>query len=271
MRPRMPDSRAPVAPRRNCVRYRTSKHLRRRRPWLFARSPSMSTCVDAHVALGTVLFLRDWDWPAAERSLRRALALDPAHTEGLVQYGALDGSAWKAGRRPPVQAAGARAQPTVALAAGADCDLVHWHQRKHNETLVWAERALALDPTHLLAMSLLSFVHSRRGDLVNLLEENLRGAPPPGMPDEALTTVRQIVAEMRSVQTTEGISGVTRYMADAVNDPRVEFDGMLKLASRRAILFGDASRLDDAFDYLDQAIAGAGSGTRLSIHRATVG
>ena len=31
----------------------------------------------------------DWDWPAAERSLRRALALDPAHTEGLVQYGAL--------------------------------------------------------------------------------------------------------------------------------------------------------------------------------------
>ena len=48
-----------------------------------------SACVDAHVALGTVLFLHDWDWPAAERSLRRALALDSAHTEGLVQYGAL--------------------------------------------------------------------------------------------------------------------------------------------------------------------------------------
>ena len=74
------------------------------------------------------------------------------------------------------------------------------------------------------------------------------------MPGEALTTVRQIVAEMRSVQATDGIRGVTRYMADVVNDPRVEFDGMLKLASRRAILCGDASRLDDAFDYLDQAI-----------------
>lgn len=29
---------------------------------------------------------------------------------------------------------------------------------------------------------------------------------------------------------------------------------MLKLASRRAILSGDAGRLDAAFDYLDQAI-----------------
>jgi hypothetical protein len=30
---------------------------------------------------------------------------------------------------------------------------------------------------------------------------------------------------------------------------------MLKLASRRAILYGDAGRLDDAFECLDQAIA----------------
>jgi len=75
------------------------------------------------------------------------------------------------------------------------------------------------------------------------------------MSDEALTTVRQIVAEMRSVQASEGISGVTQYIADAVNDPPLAFDALLKLASRRAILFGDAGRLDDAFDYLDQAIA----------------
>ena len=43
-------------------------------------------------------------------------------------------------------------------------------------------------------------------------------------------------------------------MAD-VNDPRLEFDAMLELASRRAILYGDAGRLDDAFACLDQAIA----------------
>ena len=101
----------------------------------------------------------------------------------------------------------------------------------------------------------LSFVHWRRGDLLNFLEENLGDTPPPGVSDEALATLHQIVAEMRSVHASEGLSGVTRYMADAVNDPRLEFDPMLKLASRRAIFYGDAGRLDDAFDCLDQAIA----------------
>jgi DNA-binding winged helix-turn-helix (wHTH) protein len=213
-----------------------------------------SACVDAHVALGTVLFLTDWDWPAAERSLRRALALDPAHTEALVQYGALMEALGKLdeGLQFKQQALVRSPRSPWLLVQIATS---YWHQRKHDETLVWAHRALDLDPTHLLAISLLSFVHSRRGDLVSFLEENLSGAPPAGVSDEALTTVRQIVAEMRCVQGSEGIGGVTRYMADAVNDPRLEFDVMLKLASRRAILSGDAGRLDVAFDYLDQAIA----------------
>jgi hypothetical protein len=43
--------------------------------------------------------------------------------------------------------------------------------------------------------------------------------------------------------------------ADAVKDLRLEFDGFLKLASQRAIFYGDAGRLDEALDCLDQAIA----------------
>ena len=131
----------------------------------------------------------------------------------------------------------------------------YWHQRKDDETLVWAQRALDFDPTHLLANSLVSMVHWRRGDIVSVLEESLKRAPPPGMSDEALTHLHQIVAEMRSVQASAGQRGLNRYMADAVNDRRLEFDWMLKLASLRATLYGDAGRVDKAFDYLDQAIA----------------
>jgi len=48
-----------------------------------------SASADAQVALGTVLFLSEWDWTAAERSLRRALEINPDHTEALLQYGSL--------------------------------------------------------------------------------------------------------------------------------------------------------------------------------------
>ena len=213
-----------------------------------------SACVDAHVALGTVQFLRDWDWPAAERSLRRALTLDPDHTEGLVQYGALMESLGKLdeGLQFKQQALVRNPRSPWVLVQIATS---YWHQRNDDETLVWARRALELDSTHLLAISLLSFVHWRRGNLVSFLEESLKHAPPPSVSDESLTSLHQIVAEMRSVSASEGPDGLARYMANAVNDPRLAFDPMLKLASRRAVFFADAGRLDEAFDYLDQAIA----------------
>ena len=121
--PRMPDWRAPFAPKLNCARCRTSKRLQRRGRWPFARWASTAR-VSKRTSLGTVLFLHDWDWAAADRSLRRALALDPAHTEGLVQYGALMEALGKLDEGLQFQATGARPQPTVAMAAGADRDLV---------------------------------------------------------------------------------------------------------------------------------------------------
>jgi tetratricopeptide (TPR) repeat protein len=39
--------------------------------------------------LGSVLFLSEWDWAGAERSLRRALEVNPDYTEALLQYGSL--------------------------------------------------------------------------------------------------------------------------------------------------------------------------------------
>src|SRR5262249_60172589 len=48
-----------------------------------------SGSADAQVALGTVLFLSEWDWTAAERSLRRALEINPDQTEALLRYGSL--------------------------------------------------------------------------------------------------------------------------------------------------------------------------------------
>ena len=52
-----------------------------------------------------------------------------------------------------------------------------------------------------------------------------------------------------------GLAGVTRFMADQITNERLDFDHLLKMAFRRAVLFGAASRLDEAFDCLDQAIA----------------
>ncbi len=44
---------------------------------------------DARVALGAVMFLGEWTWIGAERSLQRALELEPTHTQARLLYGHL--------------------------------------------------------------------------------------------------------------------------------------------------------------------------------------
>ena len=109
-----------------------------------------SGSADAQVALGTVLFLGEWDWTGAERSLQRALDINPDHTEALLQYGALHEALGRLdeGLRLKQQALARDPRSPLVLVHIA---IAYWHQRKYDETLAWANRALDIDPTHQLA------------------------------------------------------------------------------------------------------------------------
>jgi len=60
---------------------------------------------------------------------------------------------------------------------------------------------------------------------------------------------------MQQVYATAGLSGVRRFMVDQITNPQLDFDVLLTMAFFRAVLYGAAGRLDEAFDCLDQAIA----------------
>jgi hypothetical protein len=48
---------------------------------------------------------------------------------------------------------------------------------------------------------------------------------------------------------------MTRFMADQITTERLDYDHVLKMAFRRAVLYGAASRMDEAFECLDQAMS----------------
>src|SRR5436190_2031784 len=123
-----------------------------------------SASADAQVALGTVLFLSDWDWTVAERSLQHALEINPDDTEALLQYGSLQEALGRLddGLRYKQQALahGPRSPGVLVQIA-----ISYWHQRKYDDTLVWARRALEVDPKHLLACQFINHVYWKIGDL----------------------------------------------------------------------------------------------------------
>jgi len=198
------------------------------------------TSADAQVALGTVLFFSEWDWAGAERSLRRALEMNPEHQQACVVYGRLLDAC---GRRDEGLAIKLR-----ALAADPRSPLVHvqialsyWNRREYVAAIEWAGRALAIDPKHLLAREFLVGAYLQKGDHDRAMAEALKHAESFGAPPEALQPLKDAYA-------TGGRVAVVRYSLDQSRRSNAP-------AFQLAVLSTEAGEPDAAFDYLERAIA----------------
>src|SRR5215831_18227992 len=213
-----------------------------------------SASADAQVALGTVLFLSEWDWTAAERSLHRALEINPDHTEALLQYGSLQEALGRLddGLRCKQQVLARDPRSPGVLVQIATS---YWHQRKYDDTLVWARRALEVDPKHVLACQFINKVYLKIGDINRFAAWSVSMAIEFGFSEERVAVMKQVTADAQHVYATAGLSGVNRFWVDQITNPQLDFDILLKMAFFRAVLYGGAGRLDEAFDCLDQAIA----------------
>jgi DNA-binding winged helix-turn-helix (wHTH) protein/Tfp pilus assembly protein PilF len=195
-------------------------------------------CADAQVALGTVLFLSDWNWTGAKRSLERALHLDPDHTEGWLLYGRLlealgDLEGGLAAKQKALERNPSSANVQLQIA------ISHWNQRNYDDVIEWANRALTLDPSHPLAREFVAAAFLKKGDFDRHMAESIAHARSHGVCDDMLD-------ELRRVSEKGGRTGVVKYALNQLGDraPAMQF----------ALMHGELGQLDDAFRYLDLAI-----------------
>jgi serine/threonine protein kinase len=121
-------------------------------------------CPDAHAALGEVMLLAEWDWIAAERSFQRALALDPNHAHAYLRYGDLMEALSDLERGFHLKLKGLECDSTSVLAhllIAVSC----WNQRRYDDMIVFANKALDRDPEHHFARELLMGAYWKLGDL----------------------------------------------------------------------------------------------------------
>jgi DNA-binding winged helix-turn-helix (wHTH) protein/tetratricopeptide (TPR) repeat protein len=197
-----------------------------------------ATNADAQVALGTVLFLSDWNWNGARRSLERALELNADHSDGWLLYGRL------------LEALGYLAEGLAAKRRVLERDsssatvhlqiaLSYWNQRRYDDMIAWATRCLALDPQHLLAREYLAGAYLKKGDLDRHMVESITHARAAGCPLDLLD-------DLRRSYDTRGRAGVVEFALRVnANGPPMQL----------ALLHGEAGNMDEAFQHLDAAIA----------------
>jgi tetratricopeptide (TPR) repeat protein len=207
-----------------------------------------SDCADAQMALGTVLFAGEWDWTAAERSLRRALDINPSHTEALLAYGGLmealgrldEGLAFKQ------QALARNPESTLVFIEIANSC---WNRRRYDDAIAWANRALEIDPRHLLASEFVGAVYLQQGDIERFVAQNVQHARLFGVSDAALAQLIRMSAEMRKAWAAGGHAALARLMLE-----RIPADAPGAVTLQRAVLHGAACELDAAFTHLDLAL-----------------
>ncbi len=118
---------------------------------------------DAHAALGEVMLFAEWDWIAAERSFQRALALDPNHAHAYLRYGDLMEALGDLERGFHLKLKGLECDSTSVLAhllIAVSC----WNQRRYDDMIVFANKALDRDPQHHFALELLMGAYWKLGD-----------------------------------------------------------------------------------------------------------
>jgi tetratricopeptide (TPR) repeat protein len=200
-------------------------------------------CADAQVALAIVLFLSEWNWIGAEKSLRRALELNPDHTEAYLVYGRLLEAIGKLEEGLQLKQKALERDlfsPLVHL----QISLSYWNQRRYEESIEWANKALELDQHHLLAREHLVGAYWKKGDYDRHLAEAIRHAEDYGAPRELLDELKRVFAE-------GGRAAVVRHSLS-----RMASAGDRGPAIQLAILYGEAGDIDAAFHHLERALEG---------------
>jgi len=208
-----------------------------------------SACADAQVALGIVLFLSEWDWTGAERSLRRALEISPTHTEAWLHYGSLMEALGRLDEGLQFKQQALERDPLSTLVL-VQIAMSWWNLRRYDETIAWARKALEVDPRHLLAREVLAGAYLMKGDLPAFTAENLKQAEAFGAPEAAVAHVRTMCGAMNAAYEQGGPQAMARMIL------REALQGDDSNATvRLAVLNAAAGDRDAAFMHLDRAIA----------------
>jgi tetratricopeptide (TPR) repeat protein len=198
-------------------------------------------CADAQVALGSVLFFSEWNWAGAERSLRRALQLNPNHTEAYLVYGQLLDAIGKLEEGLNTKLKALERDPFSPL-VHLQISMSYWNQRRYDCAIDWANKALELDPRHPHAREHLAGAYLKKGDSDRFMAENIKHAELHGVPPEALERLRQVYA-------AEGRAGMLKLALQRASTQPQAFPAM-----QLALLQAETGNMDAAFLHLERAI-----------------
>ena len=128
------------------------------------------TLAEPHATLGFVRLYFDWDWPAAEREFRRALALNPSYATGHEWYGLFLAAMGRFDEAIEHERRAQALDPLSTAIAGTAAWVLYYAGR-NDEAARELRIALRADSSFALGHFYLGRVHQARGEFDSALAE----------------------------------------------------------------------------------------------------
>jgi serine/threonine-protein kinase len=195
--------------------------------------------VDAHVSLAHVQLFYYWDWPAAERHIKRAIELNPSSAEAHMVYGSYFNAM---GRSGEAVAEMRRAQILDPLSAPSAVNLMFalLGARRYDEVIVESGKLLERQPGFPWAYLMAALAHVEKGDFQPALA-NLEKVPVSENP-----TFTALAAHIRAA------SGDRKTAEHLIADVRKVSESRFVCAYEVAHAYVKLGENEKAFEWLEK-------------------
>ncbi|MGQ0763144.1 MAG: TPR end-of-group domain-containing protein [Acidobacteriota bacterium] len=204
------------------------------------------TLAEAHATLANLSLFYDWDWPEAERRLRRAIQLEPNYPTSHHWYAYYLAAV---GRPEEALVEIRRAQELDPLSLIINTDLgqlLHF-ARRDDEAIEQLRRTIEMDPGFVMAHQRLAEVYERLGRFEEAAAEYQKAYPHHRTNLTQMSTLGRVYA--LSGNQTEA----HKILSLIARAPRGE--RALVLKPNIALIHAALGENDLAFDWLEKAVA----------------
>lgn len=200
---------------------------------------------EAHTALGNVKLLYDWEWSSAESEFKRAVEINPSHSDTRQMYGYYLSAM---GRFDEALAEMRRAQELdpLSLAKIAGIGDVLYQHRYYDLAREQYQKALEMDPNSGFAHWALGNVYVHKGMYEEAIAEYQKAIPLSGnSPDEPA-----------SLGYAYALSGKSREARQVIEELKERSKRSYISPTIIASIYTGLGEKDQAFAWLDKAYSG---------------
>lgn len=181
---------------------------------------------NAYTALALVQFLADQNWPEAEKSLQRAIELNPSNADAYHRYGYF---LLRLGRFDEAQAKNDRALELnpLSVISRSNRGLIFLCARRYPEAIAELEKVTADNPRFSFPQWLLGLSYEGAGDAEKAFEANLKAVELEGG--------AELAAVLRKYRDENGLDAANRYwLEESISSRKGQIVPALTIAGRAA-------------------------------------